>query len=485
MVAPVEILGEESEGQIIPPRYRPKPNSPVFPLNATETARVLKVGGDARVGLVVGQEDIVVAIPTDKKSVLPRHTGIMGTTGGGKSTTVSGFVYEMQKAGIASILIDVEGEYTEIDLPTDDPQMLAALKRRGSKPNGTKNLNIYHLVGRESSREAKGGKMHPFCLRFSDLSPYAVMEILNLSEAQQERFYKAYDAARAVMRDLKIYPSTKDEETELMDIDELETGHPKLTLSLLLDIVGMFRHHVSKEETEPEPFNPTLRKNLDRVKQRIAQFKTSHELSWLALLGRLHRINRLKIFDNSAAPPIDYAKMIKGGDVSVVDLSDTDSPAIRNLVIADILRGVQRAQESAVQAAAKSNQRPTPVMVIIEEAHEFLSAQRIRQMPVLFEQVARIAKRGRKRWLGLAFVTQLPQHLPDEVLGLINNFILHKISDSSVIDRLRKSIGGLDKAQWALIPGLAPGQAMVSLTSLARPLLVSVDPTPCRLRLFE
>jgi DNA helicase HerA-like ATPase len=481
----VEILGEESEGQIIPPRYRPKPNSPVFPLNATETARVLKVGGDARVGLVVGQEDIIVAIPTDKKSVLPRHTGIMGTTGGGKSTTVSGFVYEMQKAGIAPILIDVEGEYTEIDLPTDDPQMLAALKRRGLKPNGTKNLNIYHLVGRESSRDAKGGRMHPFCLRFSDLSPYAVMEILNLSEAQQERFYKAYDAARAVMRDLKIYPSTKDEETELMDLDELETGYPKLTLSLLLDIVGMFRHHVSKGETEPEPFNPTLRKNLDRVKQRIAQFKTSHELSWLALLGRLGRINRLKIFDNPAAPPIDYAKMIKGGDVSVVDLSDTDSPAIRNLVIADILRGVQRAQDSAVQAAAKSNQRPTPVLVIIEEAHEFLSAQRIRQMPVLFEQVARIAKRGRKRWLGLAFVTQLPQHLPDEVLGLINNFILHKISDSGVIDRLRKSIGGLDKAQWALIPGLAPGQAMVSLTSLARPLLVSVDPTPCRLRLFE
>ena len=481
----VEILGEESEGQIIPPRYRPKPNSPVFPLNVTETARVLKVGGDARVGVVVGQEDIVVAIPTDKKSVLPRHTGIMGTTGGGKSTTVSGFVYEMHKAGIGSILIDVEGEYTEIDLPTDDPQMLAALKRRGSKPHGTKNLNIYHLVGRESSREAKGGKMQSFCLRFSDLSPYAVMEILNLNEAQQERFYKAYDATRAVMRDFKIYPSTKEEETELMDLDELETGYPKLTLSLLLDIVGMFRHQVSKEETEQEPFNPTLRKNLGQVKQRLAQFKTSHELSWLALLGRLGRINRLKIFDNPAASPIDYAKMIKGGDVSVVDLSDTDSQAIRNLVIADILRGVQRAQESAVQAAAKSNQRPTPVVVIIEEAHEFLSAQRIRQMPVLFEQVARIAKRGRKRWLGLAFVTQLPQHLPDEVLGLINNFILHKISDSGVIDRLRKSIGGLDKAQWALIPGLAPGQAMVSLTSLARPLLVSVDPTPCRLRLFE
>ena len=67
------------------------------------------------------------------------------------------------------------------------------------------------------------------------------------------------------------------------------------------------------------------------------------------------------------------------------------------------------------------------------------------QMPVLFQQVARIAKRGRKRWLGLVFVTQLPQHLPDEVLGLINNFILHKIADGTVVDRLRKSISGIDQ----------------------------------------
>src|SRR5262249_35771825 len=90
----VEILGEEVEGQVIPPRYRPKPNSPVFALNRDESARVLKVGGNARMGLLVGHDDIVLAIPTDKKSVLPRHTGVMGTTGGGKSTTISRFVYE-------------------------------------------------------------------------------------------------------------------------------------------------------------------------------------------------------------------------------------------------------------------------------------------------------------------------------------------------------------------------------------------------------
>ena len=111
----VQILGEEVNGQLVPPRYRPRPNSPVFPLSTEETAKVLQVGGNARLGLVVGQESIEVGIPTDRKSVLPRHLGILGTTGGGKSTTVSRLVHQLQKAGVATVLIDIEGEYTEMD----------------------------------------------------------------------------------------------------------------------------------------------------------------------------------------------------------------------------------------------------------------------------------------------------------------------------------------------------------------------------------
>jgi DNA helicase HerA-like ATPase len=125
------------------------------------------------------------------------------------------------------------------------------------------------------------------------------------------------------------------------------------------------------------------------------------------------------------------------------------------------------------------------VLIVIEEAHEFLSTDRIAKMPVLFEQVSRIAKRGRKRWLGLVFVTQLPQHLPREVLGLVNNHVLHKISDEAVLRALRRVIPGIDESLWRRLPALAPGQAVVSLTHMTRPLLVAVDPAGCRLRLVE
>ena len=80
-----------------------------------------------RLGLVVGYNQVVVGIPSDQKAVLPRHTAVLGTTGGGKSTTIAGLVKQAQAAGLAVVLLDVEGEYTHLHEPTDDPRMLAGL----------------------------------------------------------------------------------------------------------------------------------------------------------------------------------------------------------------------------------------------------------------------------------------------------------------------------------------------------------------------
>jgi DNA helicase HerA-like ATPase len=197
------------------------------------------------------------------------------------------------------------------------------------------------------------------------------------------------------------------------------------------------------------------------------------------------RLHKLRIFDDPRARSVDYEAMLRPGRVTIIDLSDMEASEVRNMVIAQLLKGIQRQQEENYKAAREAKDSPTPTMVFIEEAHEFLSAQRIKDMPVLFQQVARIARRGRKRWLGLVFVTQFPQHLPDEVLGLINNWVLHKIGDSNVVSRLRRSIGGLDDSLWSTLPNLAPGQAVVSFSNLSRPLMVAIDPMPCKLLMVE
>ncbi|XSE96181.1 ATP-binding protein [Pseudomyxococcus flavus] len=518
--AEIEIVGEEVDGALKPPRFRPRPQSPVFLLDDEESARVLGTGGDLCLGLVVGYEQMEARLNPRDKSILPRHTGIIGTTGGGKSTTVATLIHRAQQQGIATIVFDVEGEYTHVDKPTDQAAMLEALRRRGQKAEGVRDLHIHHLIGRASLNPRHRSK-HAFSLKFSSLSPYALAEILDMSDAQQERFLKAYDVTKLLLEDFNIYPQTEQERRQVLDVDELSTGYPRMTIDHVLDVVSAYIYSLSdegKSETrgksravprkqaslleDPEEqeadtdatakapsrglvLRTEFRNNFSRVMARVMAQSSRNEISWKALASKLHRLRRLGIFDVGNAAGVDYDSMLTPGRVSVIDLSDTDSPQLNNLVIADILRGLQEEQEARYQRANAQDAAITPVLIIIEEAHEFLSANRISQMPVLFEQVAKIAKRGRKRWMGLVFVTQLPQHLPNEVLGLINNFVIHKIADSSVISRMQKTAGSIDESLWNRVSRLAPGQALVSFSNFTRPLMVAVDPAPVKRLLVE
>jgi hypothetical protein len=191
--------------------------------------------------------------------------------------------------------------------------------------------------------------------------------------------------------------------------------------------------------------------------------------SWKAIAKRLWRMKKAEVFSDTNNERINVDEMLVPGRISIIDLSDMDAPYLRNLVIAQILRVLQirqdelYAQRESDIRAGRQPQPSTRLNIFIEEAHEFVSAERIKQMPNLFDQVARIARRGRKRYLGLVFVTQLPSHLPDEVLGLVNNWILHKLTDTGVVNRLRKLVPGVSEATWNSLPNLAPGQALCSL----------------------
>jgi uncharacterized protein len=62
---------------------------------------------------------------------------------------------------------------------------------------------------------------------------------------------------------------------------------------------------------------------------------------------------------------------------------------------------------------------------------------------------------------------------------------LHKINDAVTISRLKSTVAGIDDGLWQRLPALAPGQAIVTFTSMTRPLLVAVDATPAKLRMVD
>jgi DNA helicase HerA-like ATPase len=398
---------------------------------------------------------------------------------------------------MAVVLLDVEGEYTQMNEPADHAKLVTALRDRGLAPAGLPagHMPLYHLVGRDTTNPRHPSR-RPFSLQFARLSPYTVMEMCGLNEAQTDRYLFAYELAKGLLRDFGIFPQKDVPEAErqrqeniLLRLDEFERGYPRLRLSFLLDVVGYCKAAVTK--TVPRLHNAVLRspQGQEALKKRLdVKDMPGIASSWGKLNSVLWRLHRLRVFDRHGAGGafLNYRDLLEPGRVSVIDLSDAGLSELSNIAVADVLRGIQEAQETAYrQYEAKKAPAPPRVLLVLEEAHEFLSAQRIEKTPHLFGQVSQIARRGRKRWLSLVFVTQLPQQLPRQVLSLCNNFVLHKLTDPQVVSALRHTVSGIDEALWSRLPGLAPGQAVVSFGHMTRPLLASIDPAPCKLRMVD
>ena len=178
--------------------------------------------------------------------------------------------------------------------------MLATLRDRGLAAGGVpaESMTVYHLVGRDT---ASPDHPHcvPFSLQFAMLSPYAAAEILNLTDAQQVRFMKAYDIAKEVLRDLEIFPQKghEDQERLAMEIDEFERGYPRLTLTIMMDIVAAClkvadlpkREGKSKDGEATAAFSPrdqrlATPRGLEALKRRIyGGHRPEHAVSWGAL----------------------------------------------------------------------------------------------------------------------------------------------------------------------------------------------------------
>ena len=83
--------------------------------------------------------------------------------------------------------------------------MVELLAKRGIGAEGVSDTTLYHMVGTETTI-LRHPKRREFSPPFSRLSPYMVCEILDLTDAQQTRYWQAYEKCKALLRELGIYP---------------------------------------------------------------------------------------------------------------------------------------------------------------------------------------------------------------------------------------------------------------------------------------
>jgi DNA helicase HerA-like ATPase len=434
ITAEIEIQGELVEGRPRDTNNRPAPGSAVHELAMAEVTRLMGFAGDMLLGNMSGREELPICLQSKNKEVIPRNVGIFGTVGAGKSNSTQVLIEEASENGWAVIVLDVESEYTAMDEPSQEEKLFAKLARFGRSPKGLTDFEVYYPVSCASERPTS----RPFTLRLADFETSVIAEILQ---------------------------TTLPERNALLDCVEYleQKSRSKVTTSDLEALTGLL---------DPSPTAKlayTLRTLRERAADRSS--RSTEFVDYQGLSTKLMWLLQSGAFDQANMKSIDVAEMLVPGRVSVFDVSVAND-FVKNLVTADLLRKTFAYKILKAEAA--------PTLLIIEEAHSFVSREKAQTMQATLQMLRHVSRRGRKRWLAVAFVSQQPGHLPPEIFELCNTRIVHTLRSMHNLDALMSTTGDVTRELWARCPLLGTGEAVVSSPQLKRPLVVQMRPAMSR-----
>jgi DNA helicase HerA-like ATPase len=484
----IELLGEEVNGLLYPTTRRPRPASPVFSYQSSMMSDMLNLQGNILLGHLDTYKDVFVYLDGNNKDYLPRNVLTVGTVGSGKSNTDQVLIEETLAANYAQIVVDPEGEYTLMDKPVETAGIQEVLALYQREPRGVANLTVYRppLCG------SKRPDAVEFSVPFDSLSPELIAEITDMNPTQAMRFTFLYEQAIAVMR-----KEGRGQDQKLGEEEEanLSRGYPGMTLDFLLDLLDQeFAHYEYKREEESagkgkkskgaaKPGDASDAAENDLPDSEVNFYCRVHRLkplfvdqydpsSYGALRKKLRELRSTRLFDRRDAPKLDMVRLSEPGHLTVIDMSDCDDREVKNIIIADLLARVYRYKMDLDEETNKQRK----VMLTLEEAHGFVSRENKGKMEQTLSQLQRIARRGRKRWLILHFVTQSPQHLPSELFELANNKIIHQTTGTENLRVLKLAAGTINDGIWDDVPSLGIGRAIVVSSQYPHPIIVRIRP---------
>ncbi len=376
-----------------------------------------------------------------------RHMAILGTTGGGKSYTLTRLVEEVAKHRSKTILFDPSGEFGSIESNAFHVYL-------GQHPNPPKNHNAvsvpyYQLTENDlfaifrPTGEAQAPKLRQAIksLKLARIAPEIALDGYIIKANRSKQYYdKAY---------LEHVNAVEGQEANF-DIDKLVR---QISNECVL---------ANRSATETQSWG-----DINHI-----------ELSYCVTLS--NRVQDIITCGNLAPifQPEDTPSLFK------VIKEFLNSAAHRVLVISmQYLSFEHGAREIIANAAgrylmslARSERfREMPVLVAVDEAHQFLKEKMELNSEYSMDSFALIAKEGRKYGLHICIATQRPRDLPESVLSQVGSLVVHRLindKDRSIIER---SSGEANASALNSLPILTQGQAVLLGAEFPVPLIVQVQ----------
>jgi len=122
-----------------------------------------------------------------------------------------------------------------------------------------------------------------------------------------------------------------------------------------------------------------------------------------------------------------------------------------------------------------------PVMIVCEEAHNYIPQREDAAYRSSRKSLERVAKEGRKYGLSLMVVSQRPSEVSETIFAQCNNFIALRLTNNADQDYVRRLFPDNSNGITDILPNLAPGECVVVGDAVLLPAVVQMplpDPQP-------
>lgn len=408
-------------------------------------------------------------------NLMPTHIGIFGNTGSGKSNTLanvySHYIKELNgyvSSNAKVLLFDLNNEYGNNSICNKQHKV------------------IYNLTTRKQS-----SKRIPFS--FENITEDEMSILLNasiktqiptikhafksLKEEHEEEYYLKYvkNTIRNNQKDLffairfRLNEYIKNINNINWHSNALNFYYSKDDGTRIFNNSSDFDSIVLNNIQIDLPAEP-----LDRFKFELCFSiirECEHGVNFEFLLPLLTRAEKIfndlkKVFDFE-----DNSDIFKNKNLAIIQLGNVNNDM--TMIVPSLISSVifRRQLEKKQGEEIKSI-----INIVLDEAHNILYKEDdLAVHNNLLEKFEKIVKEGRKFGVFLTVSSQRPSDISSTILSQLHNYFIHKLVNPNDLNQIRKAVAFLDENALNFLTILAPGECILSGTSLSMPIFIQIE----------
>ncbi len=219
------------------------------------------------------------------------------------------------------------------------------------------------------------------------------------------------------------------------------------------------------------PFNGEFNRFVSRLEAKLADKRLRFILNSKTATGQAHVTGDFETLMKQFIGYLDRA------NVTIVDLSGIPFEVLSITVslISRLIFDFCFHYSKLQHAQEKFND--IPVMLVCEEAHNYVPRHDNVAYRSSRKSIERIAKEGRKYGLSLMMVSQRPSEVSETIFSQCNNFMALRLTNDADQSYVRRLFPENTNAITEILPNLAPGECVVVGDAVLLPAVIKV-PSP-------